>query len=175
MRVGRPVSQLTYRRQFRRRFGFAALKCQCGCGQYTRTDARFLAGHEPDSETFEEMHRRLIAEPQRYPDDLIAKANQLYEEGLSTLAVARRLRVSQAWVHKATNTLSPKDARSLGVKRPRGGGKNRKELPVAAIIADYDNGRGLEPRALANKYGVSHATIRNRLREAGVYRLLWHQ
>lgn len=116
----------------------------------------------------------MIAGPQRYENDLIVKANALYDQGLSTQAVARQLGVSQAWVHKVTSTLSPDDARRLRVSRPRGGGTRRKSLPVADIVADYDGGLGMEPRALAKKYGVSHATIRNRLREAGVYRLLWN-
>jgi len=173
MRVGRPVSPYIFRRLYQHCFGHAAVQCHCGCGRYTRTDANYLPGHEPGATRFDEAHRLLIAEPQRFQDNLIAKANALYDQGLSTQGVARELGVSQAWVHKVTNTLSPEDARRLSVKRLRGGGSRRKHLPVAQIVADYNGGEGMEPRALAKKYGVSHGTIRNRLREVGVYKLLW--
>ena len=174
MRAGRPVSPIMFRHLYQQRFGHDAIQCHCGCGRYTRTDANFVRGHEPNATRFDQEHCLLIAGPQRYENDLIVKANALYDQGLSTQAVARQLGVSQAWVHKVTSTLSPDDARRLRVSRPRGGGTRRKSLPVADIVADYDGGLGMEPRALAKKYGVSHATIRNRLREAGVYRLLWN-
>ena len=172
VKFGRAVSPNAFARLYVARFGHPAIKCACGCGRYTRSPANCLPEHRPGGSHFDESHRLGIAEPQRYEDALIVKANRLYDKGLTTLAIARQLGISQAWVHKVTNTLSANDARQLGITRPRSQGHNRKALPVARIVEDYDKGRGLDPRALAKKYGVSHATIRNRLREAGVYRLL---
>lgn len=171
LKTGKPVSEHTFKRLYRQACEVEPRRCACGCGKWTRIIGRepniYIRGHAQIGRKLKESHRLKIIETHKFTDDKIIQAQTLYDSGLSTIAVAKQMGVSTGWVSKSVKVRTFAEAQRLRFQRADQPKKPLKQLPIADIVQGYAG--GLNPFELAAKYGVSHMTIRSRLRDAGVY------